>query len=80
MKSADLEYYIHNRRIRANHLYYIRLFKELAALLKLEETHEEQYRSKMLAALNAGNIGDENDRVSALTMLCLRIWYRLNRR
>ena len=78
VKSADLEYYIHNRRIRANHLYYIRLFKELAALLKLEETHEEQYRSKMLAALNAGNIGDENDRVAAVDKT-IQTWRCANR-
>lgn len=78
VKSADLEYYINNRRFRANHLYYIRLFKELAVMLKKEEELEMPFRSKMVAALNAGNIGNETER-AAVVDKTIQAWRCANR-
>lgn len=57
VKADDLDYYIHSRSSRKNFMYYIKLFKRLSAVLRVEEEQEKPYRQKLIRALVDGNIG-----------------------
>lgn len=61
VKAEELDYYIHSRIERVNHVSYIRLFKHAAQYLRREEEHEKKPRAAMLKALEDGGIahGDE---------------------
>lgn len=61
VKASELDYYIHNRTERVNHVHYIRLFKHAAEYLRQEEQKEKQPRAEMMRALVDGGIatGDE---------------------
>ncbi|MCV9964767.1 hypothetical protein OIU34_23020 [Pararhizobium sp. BT-229] len=55
----EVEWYIHNRGSRADHITYIRLFKVAAKMLKAERAAEADTRSRMKQALVDGRIADE---------------------
>lgn len=58
VKAADLDYYIHSRIERRNHVAYIRLFKHAAEYLRKEEQAEAAPRAAMMKALADGGIAE----------------------
>jgi len=62
VEEEDIEYYIHHRDSRVNHIEYIRLFKHMLKLLQAERMQEKATREYMLDALNKNNIGNAAER------------------
>ncbi len=62
IKADELEWYIHDRDSRVDHLDYIGMFKETVAYLRVVEAQEAPARAALLAALNAGEIGEASQR------------------
>lgn len=50
IKAEELEWYIHRRKFRSNHLFYIRFFKMALNYIRAEREAEEPYR-QMLSGL-----------------------------
>lgn len=62
ISANELDWYIHDRDSRVNHLDFTRLFKETLAYLREVERQEAPARAALLDALNAGNIGEPSQR------------------
>lgn len=62
----ELEWYVHSRKHRASHLYYIRFFKTAIKMLREERELEIDARARMAEALNRGNIGAPEERLSII--------------
>lgn len=60
IKAEELEWYIHRRKFRSNHLFYIRFFKMALNYIRAEREAEEPYRQMLSQALADGNIGQPN--------------------
>lgn len=61
VKPDDLDYYIHSRIERENHVAYIRLFKHAIAYLREEAKGEAKPRAAMIQALADGGIAHGDD-------------------
>ncbi len=74
VRAEDLEWYIHNRGFRANHLYYIRLFKNTLNYIKQERLQEESARKTLLDAMQSGNIAlpEEREAIIDQTIMAWR--------
>jgi len=53
----DLEYYIHHRASRIDHIEYIRLFKHMLKFIKHEREKEKSTRNYLLNTLEQNNVG-----------------------
>jgi len=73
INADELEWYIHDRDSRVSHLEYIGLFKETVAFLRGVEKQEAPARAALLAALNAGEIGEASQR-NRYVDLAVRTW------
>ncbi|EPR7021277.1 hypothetical protein ACU79S_003696 [Enterobacter hormaechei] len=73
IKAEELEWYIHRRKFRSNHLFYIRFFKMALNYIRAEREAEEPYRQMLSQALADGNIGQPNLR-SELIDRCIVAW------
>ncbi|WP_255580043.1 hypothetical protein, partial [Enterobacter cloacae complex sp. 743-2DZ2F-22B] len=78
IKAEELEWYIHRRKLRYNHLFYIRFFKMALNYIRAEREAEEPYRQMLSQALADGNIGQPNLR-SELIDRCIVAWRADNR-
>jgi hypothetical protein len=74
----DLEWYIFNRGVRQNHLYYIRLFKETVKMLRAERELEIPAREALLTAMVKGNVGQAEQRNAAIDRAIVA-WRAANR-
>ncbi|QTP13383.1 hypothetical protein [Serratia symbiotica] len=74
----ELEWYINNRGIRKNHLYYVRLFKETVKLLRAERDAEAPIRTQLYQALTDGRIGVESSRATIIDRAVIA-WRAANR-
>lgn len=73
VEPEELEYYIHHRGSRSNHVKYIQFFKMMLNVINAEREAEAVTRDYMLKALNDGNIGDAEDRPSIVTK-AVSVW------
>jgi len=78
IQPEELEWYIHRRKFRSNHLFYIRFFKMALNYIRAEREAEEPYRQTLNQALTDGNIGQPNLR-SELIDRCIVAWRADNR-
>ena len=67
VEPEDVEYYIHHRGSRKNHVQYIRFFKLMLDEIKAERATEEKTRAYLLESLNVGNIGTPGNRKSIVS-------------
>lgn len=74
----DLEWYINNRFVRKNHLYYIKLFKETVSRLRAERESEAPIREKLLSAMEAGNVSQPEERAEIVERSVIA-WRAANR-
>lgn len=74
----EVEWYIHNRGSRTDHITYIRLFKVAAKMLKAERAAEADTRSRLKTALIDGRIADQPD-CEAIVDTAVAAWRAANR-
>lgn len=75
---ADVEWYIHNRGSRTNHITFIRLFKNAKRVLLEERRIEEGTRGRMRHALIDGKVVDEA-KADAVVETAVASWRAANR-
>jgi hypothetical protein len=75
---TEVEWYIHDRGNRTNHISYIRLFKIAAKLLRAERETEADTRGRMKQALLDGRVV-ENDKTDDVVDLAVTAWRAANR-
>jgi hypothetical protein len=78
IKANELDWYIHDRDSRKDHLSYIALFKDTLAHLREVEKQEYPAREYLREALDAGNIGFPGQR-DELVNFAVRGWRAHNR-
>jgi hypothetical protein len=78
VEPEDLEWYIHNRAERRNHIAYIRFFKRALAFLRAERLAEAEARSRLFQALEDGRVGTPDTR-PALVSQAVVAWRAANR-
>ncbi|MCS4089111.1 hypothetical protein [Rhizobium sp. BK176] len=74
----DIDWYIHNRGSRMNHIAYIRLFKVAAKMLKAERLVEAETRGQMKQALLDGKVADEGE-ADSIVDTAVTAWRAANR-
>jgi hypothetical protein len=74
----DIDWYIHNRGSRVNHIAYIRLFKVAAKMLMAERLVEADTRGHMKQALIDGKVADESD-IDGIVDTAVTAWRAANR-
>lgn len=78
VKADELDWYIHDRDMRQDHLEYILLFKQAISYLRDEEKREAPIRAALKQALVEGRIGDETQ-YDELIDQAIRSWRSDNR-
>lgn len=73
VEPEDLHHYIHHRDTRRHHLTYIRAFKVALRHVQAERAQEADTRSRLLAALNEGGVGEPQARMD-LVGQTVRAW------
>lgn len=73
VEPEDLHHYIHHRDTRQHHLNYIRAFKVALRHVQAERLQEADTRSRLLAALNEGGVGEPQARMD-LVGQTVRAW------
>lgn len=74
----DVEWYIHNRGSRTDHITYIRLFKVAAKMLRAEREVEADTRGRMKQALLDGRVV-EAERADEVVDVAVAAWRAANR-
>ncbi|MDW9481278.1 hypothetical protein GOB57_21775 [Sinorhizobium meliloti] len=74
----DVEWYIHNRGSRTDHITYIRLFKIAAKMLRAERETEADTRARMKQALLDGQVANEVD-ADKVVDVAVSAWRAANR-
>ncbi|MCZ7860911.1 hypothetical protein O9X98_05795 [Agrobacterium salinitolerans] len=74
----DVEWYIHNRGSRTDHITYIRLFKVAAKMLRAERSTEADTRGRMKQALLDGRVVDAED-ADDVVDVAVAAWRAANR-
>ncbi|MGP1715622.1 MAG: hypothetical protein ACTS9Y_00455 [Methylophilus sp.] len=67
VEPSDIEYYIHHRGSRKNHVQYIRFFKLMLGHIKAEREAEAKTRAYLLESLEVGKIGSPGNRQSIVS-------------
>lgn len=74
----DVEWYIHNRGSRTDHITYIRLFKVAAKMLRAERETEADTRARMKQALLDGKVASEGE-ADEVVDVAVSAWRAANR-
>lgn len=78
VEPTDLDHYIHHRGSRANHLAYIRFFKQALKFVSAERAEEAGARERLAQALEDGQIAAPADRPAIISQAVVA-WRAANR-
>lgn len=78
VEPGDLQWYIHDRGSRSNHISYIRFFKQALKFIERERADEQDTRQRLVQALADGNIADPSERDSIIGQAVIA-WRAANR-
>jgi len=78
VKADEVDYYIYNREARIQHVYFIRLFKEAALILKNDADSESESRAYIRGCVSEAGFADDGS-LDGLIDAAVRTWRAANR-